>query len=137
MVNHYLSLKVEKFLLPCLDLISSPSITVLFSHIITYPIKELCSTMALEEVGVSLLWWCHPFVLLAPGYWRPFLNLILLFQNWKSKIREVSILLLKVSTSTEHKKQKKGHHFGKRLETLWILDFQFWNNNTKFRKSLQ
>ena len=92
--------------------------------------------MALGEVGVSLPWWCHPLVLLAPGYWRLFLNLVLLFQNWKSKIREVSIHLLKVSTSTEHKKQKKGHRFDKRLETLWILDFQFWNNNTKFRKSL-
>jgi hypothetical protein len=45
--------------------------------------------MALGEVGVSLPWWCHPLVLLAPGYWRRFLNSVLLFQNWKSKIREV------------------------------------------------
>ena len=44
---------------------------------------------------------------------------------------------MKVSTSTEYKKQKKGDRFDKSLETLWILDFQFWNNNTKFRKSLQ
>ena len=28
--------------------------------------------MALAEVGVSLPWWCHTLVLLAPGYWRIF-----------------------------------------------------------------
>ena len=28
-----------------------------------------------------------------------------------------------MSTSSEHKKQKKGHLFDKRLETFWILDF--------------
>ena len=33
--------------------------------------------MALGEVGVSLLWRCHALVLLAPGYWRYFLNLII------------------------------------------------------------
>ena len=55
---------------------------------------SVCSKMTLGEVGVSLPWWCHPLVLLAPGYWRLFLNSVLLFQNWKSKIREVSIYLL-------------------------------------------
>ena len=35
------------------------------------------SKMALGEVGVPLPWWCHPLVLLAPGYWRLFLNLII------------------------------------------------------------
>ena len=47
------------------------------SHIITYPSKELCSKMALEEGGVSLPWWCHTLVLQAPGYWGLFLNLII------------------------------------------------------------
>ena len=51
--------------------------------------------MALGEVGVSLPWWCHPLFLLAPGYWRLFLNLVLLFQNWKSKTHKVSSLLSK------------------------------------------
>ena len=36
-----------------------------------YPSKELCSKISLE-VGVSLPWWCHALVLLAPGYWRLF-----------------------------------------------------------------
>ena len=35
-----------------------------------------CKT-ALAEVGVSLPWWCLAPVLLAPGYWRVFLNLII------------------------------------------------------------
>ena len=29
--------------------------------------KELCSKMALGEVGVWLPWWCHALVLPAPG----------------------------------------------------------------------
>ena len=33
--------------------------------------------MALADVGVSLPWWCHALVFLAPGYWRLFLNLII------------------------------------------------------------
>ena len=33
--------------------------------------------MALGEVEVSLPWQCHALVLLAPGYWRLFLNLII------------------------------------------------------------
>ena len=37
--------------------------------------KELCSKMALREVGVSPPWWCHALVLLAPGYWGLFLIL--------------------------------------------------------------
>ena len=41
------------------------------------PSKELCSKMALGEVGVSLPWWCHTLVLLPPGYWGLFLNLII------------------------------------------------------------
>ena len=45
-------------------------------------------------------------------------------QNGKSKIHKVSIHLLKVSTSTEHKKQKKGHGFDKRLETVCIFHFE-------------
>ena len=28
--------------------------------------------IALEEVSVSLPWWCHALVLLAPGYWSLF-----------------------------------------------------------------
>ena len=39
--------------------------------------------MALGEVGVSLPWWCHAFVLLVPGYWRLFLNLKPLVHNGK------------------------------------------------------
>ena len=46
-------------------------------HIITYPSKELCSKMALGEVGVSLPWWCHALVLSPPGYSGLFLNLII------------------------------------------------------------
>ena len=41
------------------------------------PSKELCSKMALVEVGMSLPWWCHALVHPAPGYWRLFLNLII------------------------------------------------------------
>ena len=41
------------------------------------PSKELCSKRALGEVGVSLPWWCHTLVLLPPGYWGLFLNLII------------------------------------------------------------
>ena len=33
-----------------------------------------CKT-ALEEVGVSLPWWCPALVLLTPGYWSLFLSL--------------------------------------------------------------
>ena len=46
-------------------------------HIITYPSKELCSKMALGEVGVYLPWWCHTLVLPSPGYSGLFLNLII------------------------------------------------------------
>ena len=46
-------------------------------HISTHPSKELCSKMALGEVGVSLPWWCHALVLPAPGSWGHFLNLII------------------------------------------------------------
>ena len=42
------------------------------------PSKELCSKMALEEVGVSLPWWCHALVLPTPGYWGLCVYLILL-----------------------------------------------------------
>ena len=41
------------------------------------PSKELCSKMAQGEVGVSLPWWCHALVLLPPGYWGLFSNLII------------------------------------------------------------
>ena len=47
------------------------------SHIITYPSKELCSKMALGEVGVSLSWWSHALVLSPPGYSGLFSNLII------------------------------------------------------------
>ena len=107
------------------------------SHIITYPSKELCSKMALGEVGVSIPWWCHPLVLLAPGYWRLFLNLVLLFQNWKSKIHKVSSLLSKRWPFFCFLCSVEVDTFIKCMETSRILDFQFWNNNTKFRKSLQ
>ena len=40
------------------------------------------SKMALGEVGLSLPWRCHALVLLALGYWRHFLNLII-FSYWK------------------------------------------------------
>ena len=39
--------------------------------------------MVLGEVGVSFPWWCHALVLLAPGYWRLFLNLKSLVHNGK------------------------------------------------------
>ena len=39
--------------------------------------------MALGKVDVSLPWWCHALVLLAPGYWRLFLNLKSLVHNGK------------------------------------------------------
>ena len=39
--------------------------------------------MALGEVGVSLSWWCHILALLAPCYWRLFLNLKSLVHNGK------------------------------------------------------
>ena len=39
--------------------------------------------MALGEVGMSLPWWCHVLALLAPGYWRLFLNLKPLVHNGK------------------------------------------------------
>ena len=44
--------------------------------------------MALGEVGVSLPW-CHALVLLAPGYWRFFLNLIndQFQRNFRSKLK--------------------------------------------------
>ena len=38
------------------------------SHNFIYPSKKLCSKMDLGEVGVSLPWWCHALVLIAPGY---------------------------------------------------------------------
>ena len=41
-----------------------------------------CKT-ALAEVDVSLLWWCHALLPLAPGYWRLFLDLII-FSYWKN-----------------------------------------------------
>ena len=44
-----------------------------------HPIGPVWCKMALGEVGVSLPWWCHALVLLAPGYWRHFLNLKNLF----------------------------------------------------------
>ena len=47
------------------------------THISIHPSKELCSKMAPGEVGVSLPWWYHALVLLAPAYWRLFLNLII------------------------------------------------------------
>ena len=47
------------------------------------PFRSVWCKMALAEVGVSLLWWCHALVLLAPGYWRLFLNLII-FSLWKN-----------------------------------------------------
>ena len=39
--------------------------------------------MVIREVSVSIPWWCHALVLLAPGYWRHFLNLII-FHNGKN-----------------------------------------------------
>ena len=88
--------------------------------------------MALGEVVVSLPWWCHPPVLLAPGYWRLFLNLVLLFQNWKSKIHKVSSLLPKWWPFFCFLCSVEVDTFNKCLETSRILNFQFWNNNTKF-----
>ena len=38
---------------------------------------SLYGKMALGEVGVSLSWWRPALVLLAPGYWSLFLNLII------------------------------------------------------------
>ena len=45
---------------------------------IVHKIASVWCKIALGEVGVSLPWWCHPPVLLAPGYWSIFLNL----KNW-------------------------------------------------------
>ena len=42
-----------------------------------HPIGYVWCKMALGEVGVSLPWWCPALVLLAPGYWSLFLNLII------------------------------------------------------------
>ena len=61
------------------------AVLFIFFHEIDYsvwhnfipPSKELCSKMALGDVGVSFPWWYHALVLLAPGYWRLFLNLII------------------------------------------------------------
>ena len=47
------------------------------------PFGSVWCKMALGEVGVSLLWWCHALLLLAPGYWRLFLNLKSLVHNGK------------------------------------------------------
>ena len=50
---------------------------------VTLPFKMFCPfwsvwcKMALAEVGMSLPWWCHAVVLLAPGYWSLSLNLII------------------------------------------------------------
>ena len=54
----------------------------------------------------------------SPAYLAVFhnLNLVLLFQNGKSEIREVSIHLMKVSTYFF--RAEKGHGLDKRLETL-------------------
>ena len=41
------------------------------------PFWSVWCKMAQAEVGVSLPWWCLALVLLAPGYWRLFLNLII------------------------------------------------------------
>ena len=41
------------------------------------PFWSICCKTALAEVGVSLPWWCLAPVLLAPGYWRVFFNLII------------------------------------------------------------
>ena len=47
------------------------------------PFGSLWCKMALGEVGLSLPWQCHSLVLLAPGNWRLFLNLIF-FLKWKN-----------------------------------------------------
>ena len=85
--------------------------------------------MALGEVGLSLPWWWHPLFLLAPGYWRLLLNLVLLFQNWKSKIHKVSSLLSKRWPFFCFLCSVEVDTFIKCMETSRILDFQFWNNN--------
>ena len=46
-----------------------------------HPTGSVWCKMALGEVGVSLPWWCHAFVLPAPGSWGLFLNLIILLPN--------------------------------------------------------
>ena len=57
-------------------------------HAVTLPFKmcgpswSVWCKIALAEVSVSLSWWYYALVLLAPGYWRVFLNLII-FQNRK------------------------------------------------------
>ena len=48
----------------------------------------VCSKVALGEVGMSLPWWCHTFVLLAPGYWEYFINLIILFKIEKGPVSD-------------------------------------------------
>ena len=41
------------------------------------PFWSVWCKITLAEVGVSLPWWCHALVLLAPGYWKLFINLII------------------------------------------------------------
>ena len=50
---------------------------VSYGDVMFGPFGSVWCKMILGEVGVSLPWWCHALVLLAPGYWRLYLNLII------------------------------------------------------------
>ena len=49
-----------------------------------HKIVSVWCKIALGEVGVSLPWWCHALVLLAPSYWRLFLNSknVFIMEKW-------------------------------------------------------
>ena len=49
-----------------------------------HKIRSVWCKIALGEVGVSLPWWCHALVLLAPSYWRLFLNSknVFIMEKW-------------------------------------------------------
>ena len=56
-LDYFLCFFLNSFIssVPLIHLIQKYKETYSVSHIITYPSKGLCSKMALEEVGVSLL----------------------------------------------------------------------------------
>ena len=81
-----------KFLSQILSLLFECYRLIFTMHLVSFYILFLLDTLpvkmfgpfwsvwyktALAEVGVSLPWWCPTLILLAPGYWSLFLNLII------------------------------------------------------------
>ena len=60
------------FLLSELTLLLAPEIYIYSRVQKSIENCSVWSKMALEEVGVSLSWWCHALVLPTPGYWGLF-----------------------------------------------------------------